>query len=269
MESPLAPNRPTRPERLKPRRFGLRRAAIAGATCALLTVPAAVFGQAFQVPHQFTGATPASARQLTENFAFVLRTVRREDARLRAEMERRIAEVSIALEAQIATLAFGAVPAGTIVPFAGETPPPGWLICNGDPVDPDQFPELFEVLEDAEWPSADGLLRLPDLRGQFLRGARGELGGPDPEADRAVGSPQLESFEEHGHSIPDHSHRLSTGTKLVRHHPGGSPVTFPAEVGRRTSGTGPRETGDRGGDETRPDSMAVNYIIRTASVIAP
>lgn len=42
---------------------------------------------------------------------------------------------------------FGAVmPVGSIIAYGGSTPPPGWLLCDGQEVQQEQYPDLYAVL---------------------------------------------------------------------------------------------------------------------------
>ncbi|MFX1048641.1 phage tail protein, partial [Escherichia coli] len=54
-----------------------------------------------------------------------------------------------------------ALPVGVPVPWPSATPPTGWIKCNGAPFSAAQYPELAKV-----YPA----LKLPDLRGEFIRG---------------------------------------------------------------------------------------------------
>ena len=54
-----------------------------------------------------------------------------------------------------------ALPVGVPVPWPTATPPAGWLQCNGATFTKEQYPVLARV-----YPT----LRLPDLRGEFIRG---------------------------------------------------------------------------------------------------
>ncbi|HIH8368513.1 TPA: phage tail protein, partial [Escherichia coli] len=54
-----------------------------------------------------------------------------------------------------------ALPVGVPVPWPTATPPAGWLKCNGATFTKEQYPVLARV-----YPT----LRLPDLRGEFIRG---------------------------------------------------------------------------------------------------
>lgn len=54
-----------------------------------------------------------------------------------------------------------ALPVGVPVPWPSATPPTGWLKCNGAAFTASQYPKLALA-----YPA----LRLPDLRGEFIRG---------------------------------------------------------------------------------------------------
>lgn len=86
-----------------------------------------------------------------------------------------------------AALANG-MPLGTIMHFAADTPPSGWLVCNGTAVTT-LYPDLRQFLLDAGSPygTSGGNPRLPDLRGEFVRGWDGGR-GVDP--GRVFGSAQ-------------------------------------------------------------------------------
>ncbi|CDH25175.1 phage tail protein [Xenorhabdus bovienii] len=53
------------------------------------------------------------------------------------------------------------LPVGVPVPWPTEIPPEGWLVCNGDSFDKVRYPKLAIA-----YPSG----KLPDLRGEFIRG---------------------------------------------------------------------------------------------------
>ncbi|WP_337014126.1 phage tail-collar fiber domain-containing protein [Pantoea sp. AS142] len=54
-----------------------------------------------------------------------------------------------------------ALPVGVPVPWPTETPPAGWIKCNGASFSAADYPQLAKAYP---------LLRLPDLRGEFIRG---------------------------------------------------------------------------------------------------
>ncbi|HEA0720340.1 tail fiber protein [Escherichia coli] len=60
-----------------------------------------------------------------------------------------------------------ALPVGVPVPWPSATPPTGWLKCNGAAFSAEEYPELAKV-----YPTN----KLPDLRGEFIRGWDDERG---------------------------------------------------------------------------------------------
>lgn len=96
------------------------------------------------------------------------------------------------LAAVVATLTNLLVPTGAVMHFAGDAPA-GWLLCDGAAVTA-TYGDLRAYLLDAGSPygvsGADP--RLPDLRGEFIRGA--DL-GRGVDAGRAFGSGQLDQIQ--------------------------------------------------------------------------
>lgn len=97
----------------------------------------------------------------------------------------------------------GGIPTGTVVQFAANSAPSGWVICNGSLYgrtngDPSPQPNLFSVIG-TTYGAGDGLttFAVPDLRGMFVRGFDNGR-GLDPL--RAFGSQQTDSFKSHNHS---------------------------------------------------------------------
>jgi microcystin-dependent protein len=64
------------------------------------------------------------------------------------------------------------VPIGSIMPFAGNIIPNGYLLCDGSEVERTRFPELFDVIGNIYGVPIVGVntFRLPDLRGRFPLG---------------------------------------------------------------------------------------------------
>lgn len=60
-----------------------------------------------------------------------------------------------------------ALPVGVPVPWPSATPPTGWLKCNGAAFSAEEYPELAKA-----YPTN----KLPDLRGEFIRGWDDERG---------------------------------------------------------------------------------------------
>lgn len=179
------------------------------------------------------------------------------------------------LSAPVANYAYKAgsstFPPGMIMPFAGPVDkiPEGWLLCDGSEVSRTEMTELYDVVGIAYGVgNQTTTFNLPDFRGMFLRGAN--LGRTDeykdPEVNSRtlngfgntddVGSKQIDAFAEHDHDIPYYLY---------------DPSQFYTGIGNRplVSSTGSRhpfhngqDTGNRGGSETRPNNIYVNYIIK-------
>lgn len=136
------------------------------------------------------------------------------------------------------------IPVGAIAFFADDTPPSGWLVCDGSAVTA-LYPELRAYLVTAGQPfgnnGTDPLL--PDLRGEFIRGWDG---GRGIDAGRVFGSAQAGALEAHTHS---------TGEALLA---GGGTAGF--------AGGGTKSqvavSGSTGGAETRPRNVALLPCIK-------
>ncbi|SFN54282.1 phage tail protein [Xenorhabdus japonica] len=148
------------------------------------------------------------------------------------------------------------LPVGVPVPWPTETPPKGWLMCNGDSFDIARYPKLALA-----YPSG----KLPDLRGEFIRGWDGGSGN---DAGRALLSSQTDAIQNivgtfgrtqlfHGAvaSGPFQASNWlhSTGLKLSSNTGYGAATwTFDASRAVRTA------------NETRPRNIAFNYIVKAA-----
>ena len=131
-----------------------------------------------------------------------------------------------------------ALPVGVPVPWPSVTPPTGWLKCNGAAFSAEEYPELAKV-----YPTN----KLPDLRGEFIRGWDD---GRGIDSGRTLLSVQGASVEEHGHGY------------------NGAIYTSSGPSWANTTGAGYLEysgfTSSYGGSETRPRNIAFNYIVRAA-----
>lgn len=99
-----------------------------------------------------------------------------------------------AADREVAVVDAGRMPVGSIVAFGGGTgvvpEGEGWMVCDGRELTVQAYPELHAVLGRAWGVGGAGTFRLPDLRGQFLRGVQGEGSEweGDPEAAERVAS---------------------------------------------------------------------------------
>lgn len=94
-----------------------------------------------------------------------------------------------------------AVAAGSVMWFAATRPPEGWLVADGSRLSRTAYPALFAAIGTAFNQSGDSAqyFRLPDLRGEFVRGWDGNRG---IDSGRAFGSAQADEFRSHKHALP-------------------------------------------------------------------
>jgi microcystin-dependent protein len=94
------------------------------------------------------------------------------------------------------------IPVGTILPFGGSVPPPGWLLCQGQSVSKLTYSKLFGVLGHL-WGGSGDIFQLPNFQGASPVGANllavGATGG----------SLNHTHTKQHNHSVPSHSHSIS------------------------------------------------------------
>ncbi|EPA8516363.1 phage tail protein [Klebsiella aerogenes] len=133
-------------------------------------------------------------------------------------------------------------PVGIPQPWPLATAPLGWLICNGATFDKAMYPFLA-----AAYPSG----KLPDLRGEFIRGWDNGR-GVDP--GRSLLAWQDDMIKKHSHTLGTYK-SVDAGIKM--------PVTAGAELSNSGVG-GAMYTGEAGSSETRPRNIAFNYIVRAA-----
>jgi hypothetical protein len=101
----------------------------------------------------------------------------------------------------------GVVPVGSLIWYASNKVPAGWLTCDGAEVKRLQYPELFTTIGVA-FGSGNGYstFNLPDLRSKFIRGW-GAVNSLDP--NRIFGSSQENLVGRHRHTIADLGHTHS------------------------------------------------------------
>ena len=93
-------------------------------------------------------------------------------------------------------------PIGTVSYFAAPTAPTGYLECNGSVISQTQYSDLFAAIGSRYNTGGEGSgnFRLPDLRGEFIRGwdnGRGLDRSFDGTTTRAFGSWQIGSLHAH------------------------------------------------------------------------
>uniref|UniRef100_UPI003988BEF3 phage tail protein n=2 Tax=Escherichia coli TaxID=562 RepID=UPI003988BEF3 len=148
-----------------------------------------------------------------------------------------------------------ALPVGVPVPWPSPTPPTGWLKCNGAAFSAEEYPELAKA-----YPTN----KLPDLRGEFIRGwddGRGVDAGRQLLSSQGDAIRNIEGFADGGIGMSFDEIRgafYDAGTRS-------------ATMANNTTAIG--KTDDLGFDasrvvptanENRPRNIAFNYIVRAA-----
>ena len=163
------------------------------------------------------------------------------------------------------------IPAGTVVAYAGDQLPPGWLWCNGDSYPREgAYSNLFLAI-DTWYGSGDGYttFQVPDYRGRFLRGIdRAGANGPSNvdidrvQAKMGLGSSQDDAFKSHYHE----AHRSKVSEVAPKpeweHYDMLQDIRVPEDHTWDSRSGGRTRTAETGGIETRPKNVAVNWIIK-------
>ncbi|EEZ6200530.1 TPA: phage tail protein [Escherichia coli] len=153
-----------------------------------------------------------------------------------------------------------ALPVGVPVQWPSATLPTGWLKCNGAAFDKVKYPRLATA-----YPSG----KLPDLRGEFIRGWDD---GRGVDAGRALLSIQTGMLEKHRHIVVandgyDSKEEWELATIFRRAYTQGRGLDA-ADVGGTLIPSPTLHTrgsiGNTGGSETRPRNIAFNFIVRAA-----
>ena len=170
------------------------------------------------------------------------------------------------------------VPVGTILAHAANTPPTGFLECNGSNISRSTYATLFSAIS-TTFGVGDGssTFALPDLRGQFIRGWA-NTGRTD--ASRVFGSTQTDQNKNHTHTTDSTS--LTGGIRKISEGfgAGGSATgVFTKTADGNNTITGSSSTSpvggvdfdgtpthtissSGGGTEARPTNLALMYIIK-------
>ena len=138
-----------------------------------------------------------------------------------------------------------ALPVGVPVPWPSATPPTGWLKCNGAAFSAEEYPELAKA-----YPTN----KLPDLRGEFIRGWDD---GRGVDSSRGLLTSQ-------GHLFASHGHWFDKYYALTGFDPTGGRFVVTADAFGELITANSISTVSVGGSETRPRNVAFNYIVRAA-----
>ena len=177
------------------------------------------------------------------------------------------------------------VPSGAVFCIAVASVPSGYLECNGQSVSRTTFAALFAIIGTQYGASNSSTFKVPDLRGEFIRGFDN---GRGVDSGRSIASSQSEQNKQHNHSASSsssvspssHGH---TSTKLDNNRvfgfkqnganhdgdtsPFGNPGTIPGFnisnlVNNTTLSVSTSTSVGNEGGENRPRNIAMMYVIK-------
>ena len=100
------------------------------------------------------------------------------------------------------------IPPGTISAYAADSPPNGWLMCQGQTLAATVCPLLYAAIGTTYGSDGPGTFKLPDLTGKVV------LGKSNTHALASAGGAETKALVEanlphHQHTVPDHSHTIN------------------------------------------------------------
>ncbi|ROL65361.1 phage tail protein [Pseudomonas protegens] len=143
-----------------------------------------------------------------------------------------------------------ALPVGAMVPFPKGAVPAGFLEVDGSVQSAATYPDLAAYLGTTfnTGGEGEGNFRLPESRGEFLRGWDH---GRGVDAGRGLGSWQADEFKSHTHSVKDSSYAGNVFDSWVY-----------GDTGNGVTEDENLRTNSSGGSETRPRNLAVMWCIK-------
>jgi microcystin-dependent protein len=149
------------------------------------------------------------------------------------------------------------IPIGSIMLFAGGTLPDKWLLCDGQAVAQNDYPELYQAIGDAYFPGGIGIFEnfyLPDLRGRVPVGRDITQSEFDLLGEKGGEKTHTLSITE----MPSHNHQLGYGAN--RYSTGTNPDIGYSLTGWHASVT--NYTGGGGAHNNLQPYLVTNFIIR-------
>ena len=163
-------------------------------------------------------------------------------------------------------------PIGSILPFGGTTAPNGFFLCQGQALSRTEYKELFSVIG-TSFGSGNGstTFNLPDLRGEFLRGAgtnshSGEGNGGTVGTHQ--GATKVPSIITRQNNIATANYNDPTANNAVENPDYGTilPTSNGVGIDYNLQGTVYSTTLNSIKYTTRPTNTSVNYIIKAKIV---
>ncbi len=166
------------------------------------------------------------------------------------------------------------MPVGTILPYAGESAPEGWLLCKGQELNKTQesnkYQDLFEVIGYKYTLNGSGnQFKVPDLQGRIPAGFSSndsdfnQLGKTQGSKTHTLTVDQMPSHN-HGVSDPGHYHiyQLHNGHGQGYNDDAGSGFRSNTSTDRSTTNITLQNTGGSQAHNNLQPYLTVNYIIK-------
>jgi len=142
------------------------------------------------------------------------------------------------------------IPSGAIMPFAMNTAPTGWLVCDGSQYSTTTYASLFAAIG-TTYGSGSGTFGVPNLQGIFIRGSGTQTQGGVAYTSGTFGAFQADQLQDHTHGYSSSLAQISiTGG-------GGNSASNTPSSYTTSSPSG------RSGTDTRPANIAMLYCIKT------
>lgn len=142
------------------------------------------------------------------------------------------------------------VPAGLVCYSISRTDFGQWLLCDGRAVDKQIYRDLLLLLDYQFGADQDGNPRIPDLRGEFVRGLDN---GRNIDPDRRMGSHQGDTIGSHRHQLHNYWAQDGSGGNFAY-----------GWYAQQCDQIGDKFTDDAGSAETRPRNIALNAFISSS-----
>ena len=156
-------------------------------------------------------------------------------------------------------------PIGSIIPFGGSAIPSGFLLCDGSEVLKTSYSELYSVIGDAFGTASDNTkFVLPDLKGEFLRGAGTNSHSGEGDGGN-VGTHQAGSIVNGVYVNPDNTAWAASVSGMSR----AIPDKVVSTAIRAFSSNGAQATATPSTYKVRPTNTSVNFIIKAVNTSLP
>lgn len=161
-------------------------------------------------------------------------------------------EYILGTKAELKSDILKAVPIGTILMWATNVPPEGWLLCNGKEASRTAYPELFKVLGTSVGAAGSSSFKIPDLSGRF------PLGASNTHSLHSAGGSETHTLTVS--EMPAHNHGV--GGNVVQRGSGGDAFRELAGAYPGSNDSSSQSVGGGLPHNNMPPYYGINFIIR-------